>query len=125
MFLVLKTKNDSIESKINSNPDIFIYIPLSIYCPYFLVKTSMSEKEFGKLFSGTESLYFNYKLIQNGIVKIEGWNEEIIEGINNNRFLSHKNQEDIDEIFNLLIEFDMDFLNFEQKMVLKNYSNEI
>lgn len=127
IYIVAKSNKEdsSIEDVISKNNDKYIYIPISIFCPFFIVKTKESKKEFSAIFEKVDSFFLEAKLIESGIIKIDKWNNQIIETLKENRILNYKNTEDIDEIFYLISEFGFDFLNFEQKDTLELYSKSV
>lgn len=121
VYIFQKTES-SIEDLILANQHIFIYIPISIECPFYLVKTKMSHKEIKIFFSENQPLFFDSKLIENNSLHIEDWNSEIKKTLLDNKNLDPTNFDDIDEIFSLISEFGLDFLNFEQREVIEEYS---
>lgn len=121
-YLIKRTKDDLIEDTILLKSDIFIYIPIEINCPFYIIKTKFDKETLKNFFSDENLIYFNLDLIESDVIQIERWHNKIKKVSMQNKILDSTNQEDIDNIFMLVNEFGVDFLNFEQIETLNNYS---
>lgn len=104
--------------------DVFITARIQD-CPLYVLKSRMSSEELREHFSGHDFILFDPQKFVSGETVLDGFEEEIPEAIHSMRDLSHHNESDIDGIFLIINEFGYDWLNFEQKDVLKKYSNII